>query len=144
MQELRIITPFVIMVCLTACATSHVMIGKARPPLAPDQVQIYFKPPTAKYEQIAQLDTSSKGSFSFSAQAKTDAVIARLKVEAAKLGANGVLIQSMGDRPGAEVSTGFGQSRFSGNGAFGGGVGFSGTTTLKAASGIAIYVEPPR
>ncbi len=84
-------------VALTACATSHVMIGKARPPISPDQVQIYDAPPTQKYEAIATLDTSSQGTFSFTAQRKTDQVIRRLKEEAAKLGADGVGLQGIGD-----------------------------------------------
>ena len=67
---------------LDACATSHVMLGKARPPISPDQVQIYDRPPPGPYQEIARLDTSSQGSFSFTAQAKTDAVIKRLKTEA--------------------------------------------------------------
>ena len=74
---------------LAACATSHVMLGKARPPISPDEVQIYDRPPPGPYQAIARLDTSSQGSFSFTAQGKTDAVISRLKTEAAKLGANG-------------------------------------------------------
>ena len=70
---------------LSACTTSHVMIGKARPPISPDQVVIYTRPPEMPYEEIARIDTSSQGTFSFTAQAKTDAVIRRLKEEAAKL-----------------------------------------------------------
>jgi hypothetical protein len=76
----------------TGCVSSHIMMGQARPPISPDQVKVYFHPPE-KYDEIAMLDTSSKGAFAFSAQGKTDAVITRLKEEAAKLGANGVLIQ---------------------------------------------------
>src|ERR1700690_4463536 len=75
-------------IALAGCATSHVLIGRARPPISADQVQIYLHPPANKYEEIALLDTSSKNSFSFTAQGKTDAVIGRLKAEAAKLGAN--------------------------------------------------------
>ena len=102
----------------------------------------YFHPPATKYEEIAMLDTSSKGGFGFTAQGKTDIVINRLKEEAAKLGANGVLIQGVGDQPGGSVSTGFGQANAYGNHATAGGIGFSGNVTHKVGSGIAIYVEP--
>jgi hypothetical protein len=85
-------------VAIAGCATSHVMVGKARPPISPDQVQIYLHPPTSKYEEIAVLDTSSKGSFSITAQGKTNAVVDRLKAEAAKLGANGILLSGVGDQ----------------------------------------------
>jgi hypothetical protein len=91
-------TLVVVALGLAACATSHVMIGQARPPISPEEVQIYTRPPTVPYEEIARLQTSSSGSFSFTAQRKTDAVINRLKAEAAKLGANGVLLEGMSDR----------------------------------------------
>jgi hypothetical protein len=66
-------------VALSGCATSHVMVGQARPAISPDQVQIYLHPPAGRYDEIALLDTSSKGSFSITAQGKTNAVIERLK-----------------------------------------------------------------
>ena len=62
--------------------------------------------------------------------------------EAAKLGANGVLLQGMGDQAGGSISTGFGQASASGNHAYGSGVGFSGNMTQKVGSGIAIYIAP--
>ena len=93
-----VLTAAVAVLLLAGCATSHVMLGKARPPISPDEVQIYDRPPPGPYQEIARLDTSSQGSFSFTAQAKTDAVIKRLKTEAAKLGANGVLLQGIGDQ----------------------------------------------
>ena len=126
---------------LTACATSHVMIGKARPPISPDFVQIYTRPPTTHYEEIAQLDTSSQGSFSFTAQGKSDAVIKRLKTEAAKLGANGVLLQGIGDQPSGSVGTGGGTESYSRSSSVGGGIGINIGTTRKAGGGLAIYVE---
>jgi len=127
---------------LTACATSHVMMGQARPPISPALVQIYFHPPAGKYEEIAMLDTSSRGGFGFTAQGKTDIVLNRLKEEAAKLGANGVLIQGMGEQSGGSVSTGFGGGSGGRSGFSGGGIGFSGNVEQKVGSGIAIYVEP--
>ena len=131
-----------LILALAACATSHVMIGQARPPLAPALVQVYFHPPATRYEEIAMLDTSSRGAFAFTAQGKTDAVIQRLKEEAAKLGANGILLQGVGDVAGGSVSTGFGQAGASGNHVTAGGIGFSGNVVQKAGSAVAIYVAP--
>ena len=125
---------------LAACASSHVMIGKARPPISPDEVQIYTRPPTVPYEEIARLQTSSQGSFSFTAQAKTDAVIKRLKMEAAKLGANGVLLEGIGDQPSGSIGTGGGSTSYSGGGSVGGGVGIGVGLTKKVGGGVAIYV----
>jgi hypothetical protein len=82
---------FLTFATMSGCVTSHVMVGQARPPISPDLVQIYLHPPANKYVEIALLDTSSKGAFASSAQGKTDAVMERLKGEAAKLGANGIL-----------------------------------------------------
>jgi hypothetical protein len=91
---------------LTSCASSHVMIGKARSPISPDLVQIYTQPPNAKYEEIATLDTSSRGSFSFTAQRKTDQVIKRLRQEAGKLDASGVVLQGIGDQVSGSIGIG--------------------------------------
>lgn len=129
-----------IVVLLSACASSHVMIGKARPPITPDSVQIYMQPPAGKYEQIAILNTSSAGSFSFTAQSRTDSVIKRLKEQAARLGANGVILQGMGDVAGGSVGVGGGQDSYSRSSAVGVGLGGSFQMSHKAGSGLAIYV----
>jgi sugar (pentulose or hexulose) kinase len=105
-------------------------------------VQIYLHPPAGKYEEVALLDSSSKNSFSFTAQGKTNAVITRLKEEAAKLGANGVLLQGIGDTAAGSVGTGVGTESASRNSATGFGIGSSGTVFVKSGSGVAIYVEP--
>jgi hypothetical protein len=121
---------------LAACATSHVMLGKARAPISPDQVQIYDRPPPGPYQEIARLDTSSQGSFSFTAQSKTDAVINRLKTEAAKLGANGVLLEGIGDQASGSIGTSAGGGGYSG----GGGIGINAGLSHKIGGGLAIYV----
>ena len=125
-----------------ACATSHVMIGKARPPISPDEVRIYQRPPEAPYEEIARLDASSQGSFSFTAQGKTDAVIKRLKTEAAKLGANGVLLEGIADQSSGAIGTGGGRESYSAGGSVGGGVGITAGLSRKVGGGIAIFVPP--
>jgi hypothetical protein len=118
------------------------MIGKARAPISPDDVQIYTQPPDAHYEEIARIDTSSQGSFSFTAQGKTDAVLQRLKTEAAKLGANGVLLEGIGDQASGSVGTSAGGGSFSGGSAVGGGVGINLGMSHKIGGGLAIYVPP--
>jgi hypothetical protein len=127
-----------LLAALSGCATSYVMVGQARPPISPDQVQIYLHPPASKYSEIALLDTSSKGSFAITAQGKTNVVMDRLKAEAAKLGANGILLEGVGDQAGGSVGTGYATA--SGNSAFG--FGSSATVFHKKGDGLAIYVEP--
>ena len=116
------------------------MIGKARPPISPEQVVIYTRPPEMPYEEIARIETSSQGSFSFTAQGKTDAVIRRLKEEAAKLGANGVLLEGIGDQASGSIGTGGGSTSYSSHSSVGGGVGIGVGLTRKAGGGLAIYV----
>ena len=77
---------------LVACASSSIIVGIVKPALLPEQVKIYMHPPK-KYSEIAIIESSSDGSWSFTAQGKMDVVIQRLKEEAAKHGANGILFQ---------------------------------------------------
>ena len=128
-----------IVLLLGGCASSHVMIGEVRPPISPDQVKLYLHPPE-KYEEIAIIDASSRHSIVFTDQQKINRVIARLKEEAAKVGANGILIQGTGDEPAGEVSTGAGTATVSGHSAYGTGIGVSAGRIMKTGQGIAIYV----
>jgi hypothetical protein len=141
MRKLPALAAIVALAALSGCVSSHVIVGKVRPPISPDQVQLYLHPPAGKYEEVALLDSSSKHSFSFTAQGKTNAVIERLKAEAAKLGANGILLNAVSDQAAGLVSTGFGSATASGHSATGFGVGTSGTVFVKSGSGLAIYVE---
>jgi hypothetical protein len=131
---------FTFVLGLVACASSAIVIGKVRPAISPDQVKIFLHPPK-KYEEIAALESSSKNSWSVTSQGKMDVVIQRLKEEAAKLGANGVLLQGTGNEYGGSVSTSTGTATVSGNTAFGTGFGTSVGVVHKAGSGIAIFVE---
>ena len=107
---------------LGGCASSHVMIGEVRPPISPDQVKLYLHPPE-KYEEIAIIDASSRRSIVFTDQQKMNKVIARLKEEAAKVGANGILIQGTGDEQAGAVGTGAGTGTVSGHSAYGTDIG---------------------
>lgn len=147
MRKYRLLTGIIATAGLTAatlagCVSSHVMVGAARPPISADQVKIYLRPPATRYEEIAILNTSSRDSLTFTAQGKTNKVIERLKEEAAKLGANGVLLHSVEDRAAGSVGVGIGSGSISGNSAFGLGLGSSAVMIQKSGSGMAIYVEP--
>lgn len=132
---------------LAACATSHVLTGTPRPPIDPAQVRLYYGPPAGGYEEIALLETSS-GAFTYGEQNKTDAVLAKLRREAARLGANGILFQGTSDGyGGGGVSVGAGGGRVSGSGGgfrtSGIGVGVNISPRPKYARGIAIHVPNP-
>jgi hypothetical protein len=119
-----------------------VLIGQARPPIAPAQVRIYSQPPP-DYQQIAMLDASSKSAFGTGGQKSVDKVIERLKIEAAKLGANGVILEGFQDAQTGSIGTGGGSSSYSGNSAVGVGVGGSFGIYKKTGHGEAIYVPGP-
>ena len=124
---------------LTACVSSHIIVGTVRPPIDPAQVQIYLRPPE-RYEEVAVLNTSSKNSLQLTAQSRTDIVIQRLKADAASLGANGVLLQSVGDQAVGSIGTSTGYTKFSGRSLLALGLSSSATIYVKTGDGLAIYV----
>jgi len=128
---------------LTACAqTTHVLVGAARPPIAPDQVRIYSQPPATPFVEIATLDASSKSAFGNGGQKSVDKVIERLKIEAAKLGANGVILEGFSDAETGSIGTGVGSDSYGNHSAVGVGVGGSLGIYKKTGHGDAIYVPP--
>ncbi|MBF6023378.1 hypothetical protein [Lysobacter niastensis] len=129
---------------LASCSTnSHLVTGQTRPPVDPAQVRVYFTPPPGGFEEIAQLETSS-GSFTYGEQNKMNSVITKLKAEAAKLGANGVLFIGTENSYGnSSIGVGAGGGNYGGSGFSSGGVGFSISPTQKFARGLAIYVPNP-
>jgi len=143
-RALSIPAGLLIVVTLAACTTSHVIVGRARAPIPAEQVKVYLHPPT-RYEEVALLESSSRGSFGVSAQARTDKVVDRLRKEAASLGANGIVLQEIADQGSGSIGSGFANT--TGNKAATV-TGISATVFSKGGSAIAIYVpaeahEPP-
>ena len=132
----RVALPLLLACLVGGCAsTSRVMLGQAYAPTDPAQVRIYTTPPPGSVE-IAQLESSS--AVGFGTQGQTDAAVARLKREAAALGANGVVLMGVGSSgaSGGGVSVGggsWGSSSY-------GGVGIGIPTQQKKAVGVAIWV----
>jgi hypothetical protein len=127
---------------LAGCASSEViMVGHARTAIPPDEVRIYLQPPAA-YEHIADLVASSRGSFALTSAAKMDKVVERLRSEAAKLGANGVLLHGVGRQSAGSVGAGINTETNSGRSPYGIGFGGSFFLTQKSGDGEAIYVSP--
>jgi hypothetical protein len=128
---------------LSGCASSQVaVVGQVRPAISPEQVQIYLEPPGSQYDEIANLSASSRGSFSMTAEGKMDKVIERLKREAAKLGANGILLHGVGDQAGGSVGAGISTETNSPRSPYGIGFGASAFFFEKSGDGVAIYVQP--
>lgn len=139
--RLALLSPCVL--ALAACASSHMLVGTPRAAIAPEQVRIYQDPPTVPYEEIALLDVSS-GAFTYGEQNKTDSVMLRLRKEAAKVGANGVIFGGTArgySNGGVSVGAGGGSI---GRHSYGGvGVGVDISPQQKYARGTAIYVPNP-
>ena len=136
-MNLRPASLLLLALALAGCAgTSKVMLGTARPPVDPAQVRIYTTPPPGSVE-IAQLESSS--AVGFGTQGQTDAAVARLKRDAAALGANGVILMGVGSS-GSPVGMSVGAGSYGRHG--GGGLGIGIPTTQKKAAGVAIYVPP--
>ncbi len=129
---------------LVGCAGSAThLIGAARAPISPGEVKIYRTPPR-HYEQIALIDsTSGAHLFHGTEQGEAEAVT-RLKEEAAKLGANGVLLTLIADRPTGVIGVGVGGGDVSyhshGGTAVGGSASGAAPVVQNSAQGIAIYV----
>jgi hypothetical protein len=130
------------LVLLAACATSSLVTGRVRPPIDPAQVRVYTTPPPG-FEEVAQLETQS-GAFTYGEQNKMNAVLSHLRKEAAKLGANGVLlVGTENGYGGGGTSVGVSGGSFGHHGYGGVGVGVDITPRKKFAHGIAIYVPNP-
>ena len=88
--------PIILIVCflLLACAVgSSTITGAPRPAISPDEVKIYLDPPS-QYETIGIVESASD--VEISRQAANDRATHELKSQAAKIGANGVLLINFG------------------------------------------------
>ena len=127
---------------LAACApSSHIVVGTVHPAISPSEVKIYLQPPPS-FEEVAILNASADSMFGTGGQSTVDKVIQRLKEEAAKLGANGIILEGMSDRQTGSLGGGSGSTSVSGNSAVGVGLGGSLGVFKKTAQGRAIFVPP--
>src|SRR5437763_12894023 len=92
---------------VSGCATHVTMIGPARPPISPAAVRIYEVPPR-HYQQIAIINSSAGTTWLFPDRGSLDETIAELRTQAAAVGANGVLLEAVYDRPVGGLSVGVG------------------------------------
>ena len=127
-------------VCLAACVSSHRLIGTAREPLPADRVQLYTEAPQRPFERIALVSASSKRSWSFTSEGKAEVVVRRLKEEAGRLGANGVLLEGISDEAGAAIGADVGTGYEGPRGTIDVGVGASTLMLQRSGRGIAIYL----
>ena len=85
-----------ILLLINCHPVSHIVVGNKREATSPTDVKVYLDYPES-YEKIALVDAGSNFSFKdpvilFAWQSKMNKALERLKIEAANLGANGILI----------------------------------------------------
>ncbi len=98
---MKIVTLVIIACILISCASGTAIVtGTTRTAINPEKVKLYLEPPT-KYEVIALVKASSDAGWT--AQGSQDYAVQELKNQAAKLGANGVLLGGTGVKTSAMV-----------------------------------------
>jgi len=126
---------------LNGCSTVSdcTIVGTVRPATNPSTIQVYSESgPNTFYVPIAVISASSRRSMQDS--------ITRLKREAAKVGANGLILSWTGSIYGGTVGYSFGSATAYGNAygatAFGSSTAISSPIYYQCAKGTAIYVQP--
>jgi hypothetical protein len=128
--SVRIASLVLLGILATGCSTgSAVITGQKRPPISPESVHLYSSPPQQPYEEIGIISANSYWSWAWNEQAKMDTATREIRVKAAKLGANGIILKSLGSEP----ITGAGMSL--GSGLYGGSI-----NSMRTMDGIAIYI----
>jgi len=119
-----------------------IVIGEARSPISPSQVRLYRTAP-ASFEEIAIVSSSAGHDFQKSSSLM-NAAIERIKKEAAKVGANGVILTVIKERDAPVVVTSYGTAVATGTG---GSATAAGTATsvnrgdaYTRLKGVAVYV----
>ena len=122
-HRFMLVLPALAVLTLGACATgSAIVTGNTRAPVAPEQVTIYLEPPDS-FEVIGLVNASSDAGLT--EQGSVNYAVEELKKQAGKLGANGVLLVSTGDKTTSYVS----------------GPGYAVPIDAKTIQGKAIFVK---
>lgn len=125
--NIKTIFVLLLAISLVACASgSAIVTGTKRTPVEPNQVNLYLEAPV-KFEVIGIVNASSDAGWT--EQGSVDYAVQELKNQAAKLGANGVLLGATGENTSTVV------------GGYGTGYMYAIPVTAKTVSGKAIYVS---
>jgi hypothetical protein len=130
---------------LCSCGSTHtIMVGQPRAAIAPDTVRVYYTPPR-HFDRIAIINSSSGPTWAFTTRGQLDDAIAKLREEAAKVGANGILLEATGTTSSGNLGLGVGGFGVGGGHhsgyAVGGGGAFGGPILHKTAQATAIFVR---
>jgi len=127
LNTIKITIVYSLTLFLMGCASgSSIVVGTKRPSIDPSQVKLYLKLPP-NHEVIGIVHASSDAGWT--EQDSQDYAVQELKNQAAKLGANGVLLTESGERTSTVVG-GYGTEYL-----------YAIPVTAKILSGQAIYVK---
>jgi hypothetical protein len=126
---------------LVACATSsQVLTGAPRSPVSPSAVRVYTQAPRS-FEEIAVLNASRKSVTSAGGERAIARMIEEMRTQAAKLGANGLLLENFSDSDPVAIGTGVGSQTYTHNASINVGVGGSLGVVRKMAEARALFVS---
>jgi hypothetical protein len=126
-----------------ACAPTQILTGAARTPIDPAEVVIYSMAPPS-FEPVAVICASSRSLIAAGGAGAIDRVVQRLKEHAAKLGANGLILDDFDDQESLSLGTGVGSDTYTHNGSISLGIGGFFGLFKKTGTGRAIYVPARR
>ena len=124
---------------LFGCSSgSHVVTGQQMPELEVEQVTIFEEAPAFDYKVVGTVRSSSDNGFT--EDSRKEKATKELKEQAAKIGANGVILDEVTQLSFRRLGTGVGISAGSGGG-IGTSIGSSFSFPTTEAKGTAIYYE---
>jgi hypothetical protein len=128
------------MIAMAGCsASSQTLTGTPRPAVAPSEVTVYTHAPS-DFQEIAVLSASRKSVSTAGGERAIEKIIDDLKLQAAALGANGLLLEDISDKRGLSVGTGVGTDTYTHNGSIRLGVGASLGLFNKFVQSKAIWI----
>ena len=145
MKTVRRSASFAALWLLLSCGSTHtIMVGQARPARSPESVRVYYSAPQ-HFERIAIINSSSGPTWAFTTRGQLADAMDKLREEAAKVGANGVLIEGVGTSSSGNLGLGVGGFGVGGGHssvyAVGGSGAFAGPILHRTVQATAIYVR---
>ena len=123
--------------------SNAILTGDSRPAISPDEVRLYRTAPDS-FEEIAIVSASAGHDFKKGSTLMNEA-IQRLKEEAAKVGANGVILTQIDERDAPRVTTTYGSATATGTGnntfVTGNATSVNRGDAYTRLNGVAVYVS---
>lgn len=137
----RVIAAASIAALCAACAPSEIQVltGSTRTPISASDVLVYSIPPP-HFQQIALLTATRKTAFHVGGKKAVDQLIGLLTAQAARLGANGIIVDELFDEQSMSLGTGVGSDTYTHNADISVGIGGLFGIYKETGNARAIYV----